>query len=614
MLIIRHVRNADMRYLLIMFKNITLKSKLLISFICLIAVPLVVLGYFSIKLYSSEVQNTVIKSAVQSNDQVIKNLDTFLEMLSKLSEYPIKDSKIKALLTKDYKQTVNSDYEKGQDFDTAKGLLYNNIKSFSDMIGSVLLYQAETFEIRGRTPTDSLNMYYNPSREKWSEKILAMDGACAVIGVHKDYQQRSGSEYIISVGRSIVDIGSKKSLGFIIINVGIDKLEKLWMDTKLTQNSKFYLVDENDNIIFSKDNTQINRSIGSVLGVEMVLADSPSNYRLYDLMGKKHYLITSSSKMSGWKVITVIPSDELLSYLEKMFYITAFVTILIIILSVVVAILIATGVTRPLYRLNQKMKQIGRGNFDIEIENATGEVGEISLTVKKMIQEIKRLINKIYKEEEEKRVAEMNALQAQINPHFLYNTLNTIKWMANIQGAESIENSLNSLSSLFAFIARTKGDYIPIRDEIKFVQDYLVILSLRYYNRFTVLYNINEEVYRFKTLKFLLQPVIENSIFHGIEGVDRKGLLKIGIYFEDNTIKFVVEDNGKGINADKLHTIFQEGHEAPRNKLNSIGIPNIQKRIKLHFGEKYGVSIHSTDEQGTTVNIVIPAIPLDNEE
>jgi len=604
--------------LLMKLRNLTLKSKLIFSFIGFIVVPLIILGYFSIKLYSSEMQNTVIKSAIQSNEQVIRNLDTFLGMLTKLSEYPVKDNTkydnkddtvkyydIKTIMAKDYSTSASPEYDRYKDFDIMKYLLNNNIKTISDMIDSVYIYRAGTFDIVGRIPTDSLVMSYNPSKEAWVEKIMKAEGGHVIIGVHKDYQQKGGTNYVVSVGRSIISKG--RSLGFIIINVNINDLEKLWLDSNITENTRFYLVDENDNVVFSRDKLQNSKNINEVLGIKTDF--QKASYKPYNFMGDSHYILSSKSKLSNWKVVTVVPEKELFSYLNKMFYITVLIATSISILSVIIAIMIATSVTKPLYKLNRKMKLIGKGNFDIEIDKYTGEVGEISTTVQIMIEEIKRLINKIYCEEEEKRISEMVALQAQINPHFLYNTLNIIKWMANMQGASSIENALNSLSAIFAFTARIKGDFISIGEEVKFIKDYIAILNLRYYNTFSVSYEIDEEVLKYKTLKFVLQPVIENAIFHGIEGLERKGIVKLSIYFENEKVYFIVKDNGKGISSEKLSTIFEEDSEITRNKLNSIGIPNIQKRIKLHFGEDYGVDIKSIDEEGTIVSIVIPAIP-----
>lgn len=599
-----------MKYLISKFRSISLKSKLIISFIGLIVFPLFVLNYFSTTLYSQEIHKTVVRSAVQSNEQVIKNLDTFLEMMQKLSEYPLKDKTLRININKDYSAFPFRDFERSRDFDSAKELLFSNIWTYSDMIDSILLYKARTFEIRGRIPTDSINDEYKISQEKWIDKIEKLEGGCAIVGIHRDKQQSVVGNYVITVGRSIIDPESKEKIGIIVINIGIDKLEKLWMDFDSTSNSKFYLIDENNNIIFCKDKNQINKNADEIFERKMNFGESDNN--LYNLKGEEYYTITSVSKVSKWKVVTVIPRKELFSYIDKMFSIIILTISIIIFLSILVAIFIATGVTKPLYKLNSKMRQVAKGNFNVEIDISDGEVGEIDRTVQKMIKEIKMLINKIYKEEEEKRIAEMNALQSQINPHFLYNTLNTISWMANIQGATSIENAIRSLSSLFSFTAKSIGDFVPIKDEVIFIQDYLKILNLRYYNKFAVEFDIDEKIYEYKTLKFLLQPVIENAIFHGIEASDRKGLLKISIKQEADSIIFKVEDNGKGINESILKTVFKEETEIKRNRFNSIGIPNIQKRIKLHFGEEYGLTIDSVDNKGTTVTIIIPAIPLED--
>lgn len=595
-----------MSTLLNLYGNISLKSKLMVSFIGLIVFPLIILSFFSFALYSQEIQNTVVKSAIQSNDQVIKNLDAFLEMLAKLSEYPLKDKTLRLIMKRDYSLVQNPEYERSLDFDTAKNILNNNIKGYSDMIDSIYLYRAETYEIRGRIPTDSIFMAYEPSKEKWLTDIVKLGGGCAIVGIHKGKQKKPNGDYIITVGRSISEPGSNEQIGTIIIDVDVKSLGKLWKYTNLTNSSKFYLLDEKSNVIFSKDENQIGKNISQIFDKKIDIDDKES--RLIELSGKKQYIITSTSKVSRWRVITLIPKKELFSYIDKMFGITVITALVIIILSIIIAIFIATGVTKPLYKLNNKMRQVAKGNFDIKIDIGRGEVGEIARTVEKMIGEIKTLIAKIYMEEEEKRNAEMNALQSQINPHFLYNTLNSIKWMANIQGASSIENAISSLSSLFSFTAKRSGDFISIKDEIDFNRDYLRILNLRYYNKFTVKFEIDEEVYNYKTLKFLLQPVIENAIFHGIEGVERKGLLKISIYKKDEVIIFEVEDNGKGMSKDTLDSIFKEENDVVHNRFNSIGIQNIQKRIVLHFGEKYGILIKSIDNQGTLVTIVIPAL------
>ena len=338
------------------FYKLTLKGKLIVSFIGFVTIPLAILSIFSLNLYSDEIQQTVIKSSIQSNEQINKNLDTFLGMLSKLSEYPVKDNVIKNLLTKDYSKYEYAGYEEAVDKDEIKDLLYNNIKSYSNIIDSVMLYKDITFKILGRTPADSLNASYSPAKEKWFKKLQSLDGARAIVGVHRDFQQSPRGNDVISVGRAINNSDTRKVSGYIIINVRVENLETLWADVKLTRNSKFYLIDENSNIVFSKDRSQINEKISSVLGENSVFNDS--SYIIKKLGGVDYYLISSKSTTSNWTVLSVIPKRELFSYINRMLYITIFLSVIISIFSVLAAVLIATGVTKPLYKLNQKMKLV----------------------------------------------------------------------------------------------------------------------------------------------------------------------------------------------------------------------------------------------------------------
>lgn len=604
-----------MNKLIYKFNSFSLKNKLTISFIGFSIIPIIILSFFLVKYSSESIQDTVMASALQSNEQVIKNMDSFLEMLSKLSEYPISDSSVNKVILKDYTNVRNPEYERAADFNTISKFTYDKIKSFSDNIDSVVLYGVDTGIIYGRTPTDYLNTFYVDGQfrqEKWLKRIIDLNGGRSIIGVHRDLMQSPRGDYVISVGRCIIDPDSGKRLGVIIINTKVEKLKKLWMDAKITSGSQLYLVDENNNVISGKDSDEISRSIYDILGKKMEFKNK--DYTIDTLMGQEVYLISSTSAISGWKVINLVPRRELLSYTDRIFSI-AFISIpLGIILSMLIAVFIATGITRPLYKLNQKMKQIGKGNLDLSFDTCGGEVGDISRTAQKMLDEIKRLINRIYMEEEEKRNAEMLALQSQINPHFIYNTMNVIKWMAHIQGAPGIEKALASLSALLSFTARVSGDFISVNREVEFIQNYLEILSLRYYNKFSVIYDIDDNARRYKTLKFLLQPVVENSVFHGFEGLQRKGTLKIMIYYEENKLIFKVEDDGNGIDNDVLSRIFDEKELKSGRKLNSIGLFNVQKRIKLHFGEQYGVWVDSKLNEGTCTTIIIPAVCAADED
>lgn len=601
-----------MKTILSFYENLSLKKKLIALFIGFIVIPAVVLIFFLIAPTSQAIRDMAVKSAVRSNEQIIKNLDTFLGVLSKLSEYPISDRAIYDIMKRHQTAAELSELEKSRDFRAMNTFAFTKIKSFSPLIDSVVLFDPVRNKIFGRSPAEYLNMEYAVNmfgKEPWLNKTLGLEGDLTITGIRPDYLMTTEGEPVISVARSIIDIQTRQTLGVVIINVGVENLERLWMDIKITENSRFYLADAENRVIFSRKPDDLGIDINDVLGTNADLRRQ--QHGIVNIMGQYSYLISSVSPKSSWRAVTIIPTDELFSYINIMLRIAIIAIAAGVLTSVLIAVFIATGITKPLYSLNQKMKKVSEGNLDIKIDDAKGEVGQIAATARKMLSDIKLLISRIYSAEKEKRDAEMLALQSQINPHFLYNTLNSIKWLAHMQGASSIENSIASLSSMLSFAAKNDEDFIPVRDEVQFIRDYLNILNLRYYNKFSVSYNIDPEVYMFKTLKFLLQPVIENAILHGFESIERKGLLEINLQHVGNKLVFEVCDNGSGIKEDILKTILEKEDSEPYKRFNSIGLSNIRKRLALHFGEGFGLFIQSTPGEGTVARIIMPEVKIE---
>jgi len=592
---------------LAIYNLLSLKAKLIALFVGFIVIPSVVLIFFLILPTSQVIRDVAITSAIKSNEQIIKNLDTFLSVLSKLSEYPLLDNEIHEIMQQHRYQENLTPLEKSRNFRTMNTFAFSKIKSFSPLISSVVLYDPKQNIVMGRSPAEFLNLAYATTefgKSPWLQTTLNLQGDLVITGLRADHLLTTTGNPVVSVARSIVDTETQDTLGVIVLNVGAQNLERLWMDIQITDSTLFYLTDSDGTIIFSKKTSEIGSQIESVLSDEFGLLTKENG--VVNVRGQDSYLISSTSHLSSWNAITIIPTDELFSYINIMLRITVIAITTGILTSLLIAIFIATGITKPLQLLNQKMKMVGEGNLDIQIDDAQGEVGQIARTIRKMLGEINQLIKKIYSVETEKREAEMMALQAQINPHFLYNTLNSIKWLAHLQGASAIENSISSLSSMLSFTAKQKSDFITINEEIKFIKDYLEILSLRYFNKFNIEYKIDPELYEYKTLKFILQPVIENSILHGFEGINRKGILKISVLQNDDTVIFEVSDNGNGIEKKELDKIIKSDEQDNRKSFNSIGISNIKNRIALIYGDGYGLIMESALGVGTTTRITIP--------
>jgi len=265
-------------------------------------------------------------------------------------------------------------------------------------------------------------------------------------------------------------------------------------------------------------------------------------------------------------------------------------------------------ITRPIKGLIKNMALVEKGQFDnLYIVNSNDEVGLLSKRFNIMSLELKGLVDKIYQKEKEKFEAEMNALQAQINPHFLYNTLNSIKWIAAMQKSEKIVQLIESLICMLRYATHKVGDMVTIGEEVENVKNYVTIQQVRYYNKLSVQYDIDENLKRNKIIKFTVQPIVENAVFHGLSTREEGGMIKIEIKRHEEDILITVEDNGVGMDKETIEKVNWNISNF-KEKFNNIGISNVNSRLKMQFGEKYGVRFESEAGKGTKFFILIPVI------
>lgn len=255
------------------------------------------------------------------------------------------------------------------------------------------------------------------------------------------------------------------------------------------------------------------------------------------------------------------------------------------------------------------MKKVESGNFDIDIDidvQGDDEVKRLSRAFNMMVKRIRSLMEQIISEQEAKRKSELKALQAQINPHFLYNTLDSIVWMNENKDYVGVTTMVVALSQFFRISISRGRELITVSDEIEHIKSYLIIQKIRYKNKFKFSIEAQPEALGYKTLKLILQPIVENAIYHGVEQLYDEGIIKINVSIDGDTILFQVTDNGYGIKPDILKDILNK--KANEKDSGGVGLKNVNERIKLFFGEQYGIEIDSILDVGTTVNIRIPII------
>lgn len=326
----------------------------------------------------------------------------------------------------------------------------------------------------------------------------------------------------------------------------------------------------------------------------------------HKINGKSYHYFYHTSSETGWRTIGVISLEELLGQIIELGIMVILCLCLVTLVAVFFSRRLAALFSLKIQKVLGAMELASNGDFSarLPVENSTNEFTELNRGFNQMITEINTLIDTVYKAQILQRESEFKALQAEINPHFLYNTLDTICWQAKLSGNEDIYQTTFSLASLLRASVGNQRLFVALEEELSYVGDYIKIQKARYRDRITVRIQIPEELMKYQIPKLILQPVVENAFVHGLEMKRGKGELVISGFMKGNVILLTVQDNGAGMTREQIHHIFC--HEENPGK-HSIGLSNVQRRLKLLYGEDYGIQIQSVLDEGTKTIITIPA-------
>jgi len=265
--------------------------------------------------------------------------------------------------------------------------------------------------------------------------------------------------------------------------------------------------------------------------------------------------------------------------------------------------------TEPMMKMMSVIKRVEQGDLTARTEvKSSDEVGQLGNSLNKMISEMQKLIDQLIREEHEKKEVELEALHAQINPHFLYNTLNTIKWMAKIQGNNSVSKAITALVKLLRISTNLGRDMILLEEEIDYVMNYIVIQKLRFNKAMHIDYLIDEDCLNLLVPKLILQPIVENSIIYGMEDGSQELHIKISAQQNAGQLTIQVQDDGPGIDPEILKTILS--NDSSKSKFSKVGLNNVNQRVKLYCGANYGLEIAAEIDKGTRVVLNMPANPI----
>lgn len=412
--------------------------------------------------------------------------------------------------------------------------------------------------------------------------------------------------WVVSLSRAItITDGHKKIDAVLLVDVNFKQLDNLFQRVSLGKKGYVYIIDLAGNIVYHPQQPLIyvglkneNRSIA--------LQNSYGSY--VDESGGDRRLISIRTVESiGWKIVGVSYMDEIATAKQEISGFMFWLLVFVIVTVLFVLAYISAKISKPIKLLESSMKKVEKGDFSINLSvEGSHEVEQLSKRFNMMVKRVRELMDQVIWEQEQKRKNELEVLQAQINPHFLYNTLNSVVRMVGIGKNEEVITMITSLSRLFR-ISLSKGkSIITVHEELEHIRHYLIIQKMRYKNQFEYEINAQEETLSCKTLKLILQPIVENAIYHGIEKMVDQGMINIDVKLVDNKLLFQVKDNGLGMPEHVRANILTGMYKSEDG--SGVGIRNVHERIRLYYGEEYGLEIKSELEAGTTVKVWIPVL------
>lgn len=411
-------------------------------------------------------------------------------------------------------------------------------------------------------------------------------------------EEKGVTRYTFFLIRKIKDHITGEVYGSVILNISEKNLYDTYKDL-IDTGKNFYITDRNGMIISEKNKQKIGTFCG--IDISQTTGEDADKLILCDDRGKESYFLYHEIPQTGWYLVETIETSELLASLGRFnFLLMAAVTGVILLLIVILHVFLK-AVSEPVMAVKEKMAEVAAGNMQVSLpESGKGEFGEMARAFNYMVNQMNESMDAVKEEEKKKRLAEEEFLRAQINPHFIYNTLSSIRFFVEMNRNREAEDMLYHFSRILRKSLSNPNEFVTLGTELETIADYVELQKKRYKDSFVVEYDVDYEVLQNKIPVFILQPIVENAIFHGMTP-DRICRIVIRGYGEGDRLYLIISDNGRGIKSDQLDQLFlKEGH------MSKVGVQNVHERIQLNFGEEYGLKVESAEGKGTAVTFVLP--------
>lgn len=576
--------------------NVSLRTRMLLSNIVVALIPFLIFSIVSGFVFLDHAQKTAEEHSVQLIHQVSNSMDVYVETIEKMVNY------IQLELQDTPFFTMESEGASGWDSETAyiRSVLENVANSHREVAGIFIATKEDLYVSTGmsrisRDPFQNERWYREASENPEEIQLISV-----VTGRNIVTNRSYSIDDVFSLAKAVQDPETGEVLGVILLDIRHDIIQSSINGVTIGEKGFVFVMDQEDNIVYTPVNGIVYR-----VNPKWVKAMEPMSVQI---QGGSYQIRSELSPYTGWRTVGVFSMDEVMSSVNTIVYILFTCVIISLVLVVIVSFKFSRTLTNPIFKLKRLMKQAESGDLTVRFNfEHNDEIGELGQSFNHMIARIDQLIQMVYVEQENKRTAEMKSLQEQIKPHFLYNTLDTISWMARDYDAEDIVRLVDALTNMFRIGLSHGKDIITVKEEITHVSNYLYIQKIRYKDKLNYVIHVDESLYAVEVPKLILQPLVENAIYHGVKAKRGGGTITITGVPEGENLVFTVQDDGAGMLQEKVEELNRRMSErSVLDEKKSFGLFYIRERIQLCYGKGYGVHVESTLGEGTRVTITLP--------
>lgn len=577
------------------FRNSHLKNKIIIIFVPLIVIPLLLLSATYYSFYKNKTVDRAIESISDNSRLITSSIEDILRnSISCANMLTINIS------------NVMGEVDPNDEFDY---IFYNN-KIASEISKALVVFP----EVSSVAFVDSKNRLYSNSAEilssNFEKDYTEMDSAIDNSnGINIFFPMRisgtlntNSTNPTLTIGKKIIDLNTGDKFGSLYLNIDEKILSSIFTNLSSTNESLYFIVDESNKIISSG-----NKEILLTTFYDDSLDELIQNTQSFSTITKNNtgkLLITGEAfKMNNWKLLTITPIEVLAKDAVGVIPLLIIITLLFFILAFIGANKLSAYISNPLRDLANKMTNVTEDNLDVSlIITSQDELGSLSASFLVMLKRIKELLEKVNYAQKKKREYELALISSQVKPHFLYNTLDTIYVLNEMNMNEGVQKTTKALADFYRAMLSNGRDIITIEDELLIIKNYLIIQNTRYSDVFDYAINVDPNTHKFYIPKFTLQPIVENAIYHGLKMNRTFGHLKVNCLEIKDTIEITISDNGIGMDITKKNQLFL----CENNYKNSFGLYSVNERLKLYYGDRFTLNVDSTLHLGTKITIIIP--------